>query len=64
VRASLRRTDRERCPRIEKVNDRLFEGRNRSFHLMGKEEPRGRRWYRRGKDVGAEDFSIESSHRG
>jgi hypothetical protein len=31
---------------------------------MGKEEGRGRKWYRWGEDVVAEDFSIESFLRG
>jgi hypothetical protein len=61
---SLPCTDKERSPRIEKVNDRLFCGSSRPFQLMGKERGRGRKWYRRGEDVVAEDLSIESFHRG
>jgi hypothetical protein len=55
----------ERCPRIEKVNDRLFGGRSPIVPSDGERRGRGcRSLYRWGEDVVAEDFSIESFLRG
>jgi hypothetical protein len=60
LRPSLRCTDKER---IEKVKDRLL-GKEPIVPSVGNEGAETESGHRRGEDVVAEDFSIESFHRG